>query len=128
MATATETRQATCEERIAQEAQDRLEDMARFNHKYERANEVGEYNAAERLLERQQEMPLSVDRRAVYDIHLSTGGPADWFRVWLNDGEIQYIEYHFSDWFDHAERNLTGSEFETAKTWIEQVIYLEELE
>jgi len=119
------TKQASCEERIADQAEGRLEDMRRFLHKYQRANEVGEYDAAERLLERQQEMPLSVEKLAVYRIELSTGGPADWFDVYMNGGEIQYIEYHFSDWFDHAERNLTGAEFDTVRDWLQSVVYLE---
>lgn len=119
-----ETRQPTCEERIADEAQYRLDDMRRFNHKYRRANEVEEYNAADRLLERQQDRILEVDERKSYKVLLSTGGPADWFEVLVEqDGEIRTIRYHFSDWFDHAERNLIDAEFDTAKAWLRSVVW-----
>lgn len=122
-----QTKYPTCEDRIAEEAEGRLEDIRRFNHKYQRANEVGEWRAGEKLLQRQQEMLLSVERKRYYRVQLSTGGPADWFEVYAyEDGEIQYIEYHFSDWFDHAERNLTGAEFDAVREWLQAVVYLEE--
>lgn len=135
----TQTRQPTCDERIADEAQSRLDDMRRFNHKYRRAYEVEEYNAADRLLERQREMILEVSGIESIKVLLSTGGPADWFEVFFYSGneacptchkarrgDIQYIEYHFSDWFDHAERNLTGPEFDTVEEWLRSVVYLGE--
>lgn len=125
MAVQTDSVRKTCEDRIAEQAEGRLEDMRRFTHKYRRANEVREYRAAEGLLERQQDMILDVERKRYYKVLLSTGGPADWFEVYTyEDGEIQYIEYHFSDWWDHAERKLTGTEFDTVKDWLKYVVHL----
>lgn len=57
--------------------------------------------------------PLGVDVRPVVSIQLSWGGPADWLEIELeNDSrhEIRRVTYHFADWFDHAEREVTQRE------------------
>jgi len=58
------------------------------------------------------ESVLCVDKRIVYDICLSTGGPADGFRL-VSDGEDWVNgEYYFKDWHDGASRNLDISTVE----------------
>lgn len=40
----------------------------------------------------------------VIKILLSTGGPADWLELEVDDeGSPRRLTYHYSDWFDHAE-------------------------
>jgi len=54
---------------------------------------------------------------------ISTGGPQDFWRLYLDsDGEIERVSYHYFQWFDGAERWLSGSQLDTVKEWFgEQV-------
>ena len=54
----------------------------------------------------QDDPALSIDRREVFTICLSWGGPADYIEVTTNDGEIEKMIYRFSDWFDTATREI----------------------
>jgi len=48
-------------------------------------------------------------------ILISTGGPADWLEILLDEeNEPRRIEYHFAPWFDHASVTLEGEDFEAA--------------
>ena len=123
---ATETRQPTCEERIADRAERRLSEIRDFLFNYRHDTEEGDYRHAEDLLQGQQESILSVDKSTVYKVELSTGGPGDWFEIHVSDDDqITHIEYHFNDWFDHAERNLTGADFDAVDEWLNYVVYIE---
>ena len=57
---------------------------------------------------------LSVDTKIVKDVLLSTGGPADFFRFYIDpeDQTITRISYHFQDWADGAVRTLDAHEFD----------------
>jgi hypothetical protein len=68
---------------------------------------------------------LSVDQEISYKIHLSTGGPASFFSIFVDGYDIYRIEYHFQDWFDGAVRNLDGQDFEHVKQWIGAQVYIE---
>lgn len=65
-------------------------------------------------------LALGIESKKVIKIELSTGGPADWVEVWCDDSQILEMYYHFSDWFDHAERKI--SETSSLWTWCESVI------
>ena len=67
---------------------------------------------------------ISVQKKAVYDIQCSWGGPSDGFLVEVDDEEIVAIKYYFKDWFDSAEMVLSGSDFDTAQRYIESIVYL----
>ena len=54
----------------------------------------------------QDDPALSIDRREVFTICLSWGGPADYIEVTTNDGEIEKMIYRFSDWFDTATKQI----------------------
>jgi hypothetical protein len=54
----------------------------------------------------QDDPALSIDRREVFTICLSWGGPSDYIEVTTNDGEIEKMIYRFSDWFDTATREI----------------------
>lgn len=89
---------------------------------------------AEAARERMHELPLGVSSYTAFRIDLSTGGPGDWLEVVCNhdgsmlrrldDGpyEVERIVYHFVDWFDHAERQLDGHEFEVAEEFARSVV------
>jgi hypothetical protein len=84
-----ETKQATCRERIEQEMKGREEQIRAL---------VSDPNSDWI----QDDPALSIDRREVFTICLSWGGPADYLEVTTNNGEIEKIIYRFSDWFDTA--------------------------
>lgn len=65
-------------------------------------------------------LPLEITSQKVIKILLSTGGPADWVEVWCDDSQIFEMYYHFSDWFDHAERKI--SETSALWHWCEAII------
>jgi hypothetical protein len=90
---------------------------------------------AEKARERISEYPLGVSSNRVFRIDLSTGGPADWLEVSTsgdtpcyesaNTGEhyeITDITYHFADWFDHAETELSDDDLATAEDFAREVI------
>ena len=54
----------------------------------------------------QDDPALSIDKREVYSICLSWGGPADYIEVTLNDGQIERMVYRYSDWFDTATQEF----------------------
>lgn len=48
----------------------------------------------------------------------SWGGSQDYWRLYLDsDGEIERVSYHYLQWFDGAERWLSGSQLDTVKEW-----------
>ena len=97
-------RQATCEERIAAQMTSREEDFARMFEQGQSDDDKEREEASDQLAE----YPLGIETYTVARIELSTGGPADWLEVKLSRGkygyEVERVIYHFSDWFDHAER------------------------
>jgi hypothetical protein len=57
--------------------------------------------------------PLGLAVRPVVSVQLSWGGPADWLEIELADDsghDIRRVTYHFADWFDHAERDVSARE------------------
>lgn len=132
----------TCEERIEGNLKGRMDDLRRFlsgggefeltcrecehvwctDDEVEECPECGEEEkiTVDTNLENGpfNEYGLSLLKKwVVYRYELSTGGPADGFWIYLDpdDGEIVRISYYFQDWWDGAERDLTGSDFDTAK-------------
>lgn len=86
--------------------------------------------------ERMDELPLGVSSYTTFRVDLSTGGPADWLEIVCSGDtpcyepagvhganyEIERIVYHFSDWFDHAERQLDGVDFDIAERFARSVV------
>jgi hypothetical protein len=65
----------------------------------------------------------------VVRVQMSTGGPGDEFEVYIdpNDGEIVKIIYRFLDWFDGAERELRGDDFEKIREAVSQLYPIYEI-
>jgi hypothetical protein len=67
----------------------------------------------ERTEEDEAPEPLSIDRRIEIDICLSTGGPADGFKLTYDtDGELRSGVYYYAPWYGYEEIQLTTSEAE----------------
>ena len=86
-----------CEQRIDAELSERLDDY----HIPDDNDE--EWQAPE---------PLSIERQITYHVALSTGGPADGFRLTFDpeSGLLIRGEYYFQDWFDGATRTLSDDD------------------
>ena len=93
----------SCEARIDEHLESRIETLTE-------AMEEEEHDP--------NELVLCVDKETVYKVHLSTGGPADFLSVYVDDNkDITRIDYHFQDWFDGAVRTLHGDDFDTAEAY-----------
>lgn len=67
---------------------------------------------------------LEFSKTTVYKVLLSTGGPADGFRLRIDcDGYITSADYFFQDWFDGAVKPVTGDDLEKLRDmfggWVE---------
>jgi hypothetical protein len=99
----------TCEERIGEQLQDRLDDL-RGLFRREDYDEISEY-------------PLSVEIERKVRIVLSTGGPHDEFVATLHDdGSISDVEYVFMDWFDGARTRVNDPIAEQFIDYFAQVL------
>lgn len=79
-----------------------------------RLSEIKEALEDENKREEFYERVLAIAKKIIFDIQLSTGGPADGFMVIVDPEtmEIEEIEYYFRDWFDGASMKLEGKDFE----------------
>lgn len=98
----------TCSQRILGQMKLREQDLEEIYDKIESENieetEEGwnEYN----------ELPLEISTYKLVKILLSTGGPADWIEVKMNDDEeIIGMTYVFQDWFDHASETISENSY-----------------
>jgi hypothetical protein len=102
----------TCEERIPDELTSTEDWLSRTYRKIDKANEGGDYQREEELREEIEVYGVEVKR--VMWLTLSGGGPASWLEVHLDDSGrwpvVEKVIYHFADWFDHAEREVSESE------------------
>ena len=102
-------RDPSCAQRIRQELADREATYADLWRRLDTLDATDDdRDAADAEL-----IPLGLEVRPVVSVQLSWGGPADWLEIELeNDGghDIRRVTYHFADWFDHAERDVTGQD------------------
>lgn len=141
------SRQPTCDERIADQLASRLRHLAALGELRDimdadeldglsaeareiadehgiplDADSVTNDSTREAAMEATSELPLAVTLRRVVRIELSTGGPADWLEIQLDEENTPgRAEYHFADWFDHASRPLDGPEYDAAIAFAEHV-------
>jgi hypothetical protein len=67
---------------------------------------------------------LEVSRETVYKVLLTTGGPADGFRLRVDcDGYITGADYFFQDWNDGAVKPVMGDDLDKLREmfgeWVE---------
>jgi hypothetical protein len=88
----------------------------------------------ERAIERAYEYPLGISTRTIVRLELSTGGPADCIEYEVEPNNVEdmgagecgwqvsgRVTYHFADWFDHAERVLTGDDEAAAVDYLAMI-------
>lgn len=120
-------KEQTCEQRIAKHLESRLQSFRPIlkalsgdtltveelgevtNLREPNPDDYDEEQLREMAQERQNELPLSVEKLTIVKVLLSTGGPADWFEAHCDsDGTITRIEYVFQDWFRWSAANTPG--------------------
>jgi hypothetical protein len=89
----------TCAERIHSYKKSREDDLTFIFDKVEGSNDQEIENGYDEL----DAYPLSFEQYSVIKVLLSWGGPGDWLEIYLNYDNIFKVEYHFNDWFDHAQ-------------------------
>lgn len=93
----------TCSERIADAMASRQIDLEEI---YEKISSDDREISSEGYDEI-QEFALEISSYKVIKILLSTGGPADWIEVTLDDDNyIRGMKYFYQDWFDCASMTL----------------------
>lgn len=124
------TRQATCEERLPDHLEGRLEDMRSMVGWYDAWSQTRNHLRAEAAETRLQEYPLylGVEKTYTLKLELSTGGPADFITAIVEDGRLRDVTYHFQDWFDGATKLLTGVEREIVERYVSQLMDLDSVE
>lgn len=100
----------SCAKRIKRELKDRMAWIGEA---------VEEQEKREELLAQ----VLECERSFLYTVMLSTGGPEDGFRFFVDPSTRQITRafYWFSDWFDSAELEVEGKSFEilcNAFAWV----------
>lgn len=118
---------ATCNDRIDNELESRLDDLRQLWEAEKNGNEDGvdglgtfcEYGLAFDYVAPEEEEgedgePIESDEPGYFRYQLSWGGPSDEFRFYA-DGQgykwnVWKVEYVFMDWFDGAKRTLHGDD------------------
>lgn len=116
----------TCEDRIDEQLNGRVSDIGATLRKIDKLQNKNKWNKAEEVEQTLWELPLDVETTKVMTVLLSTGGPHDEIRFYLDsDNEVTRIEYVYKDWFDVAYRNVTGDDFDVLVDYFSRYIYVE---
>ena len=92
---------------------------------------LGEFRSAlqseKETLSYQRENIVAVTKKFIYRIHLSWGGPEDFFEIEVDpvNGKVESLMYHYLDWMDGAKLPITlDEEFNTVIDMLRK--YIEE--
>lgn len=110
----------SCKERIRGEYKDRMKDLKKLWKAYRSGNEevedLGSFHEYGLGFWYVPEGTFRGQREAFFCYQLSTGGPQDEFRFFVNPSlKPHRIEYWFLDWFDGAHIVLKGKDEEFLK-------------
>jgi len=97
----TQTEHKSCADRIEQNFQDRYLELQK-EMQYVIFSPVNYFEKKGLGIDLIEKDDLDLDDHFIR-YQLSWGGPQDEFRFWKNGK----ISYHFMDWFDHAEKDIT---------------------
>jgi hypothetical protein len=111
------TRTRPCSERIGESLAQTEEWFAKKYRQIDKASRKDDYEREDAL--REEIEPYGVSFKRVMTLTLSGGGPSSWLEVELCQESwgfsVAGVAYHFADWFDHAERDV--SEHEAPGLW-----------
>lgn len=115
------TKNPTCADLIATHLSGRVGDMEEQLAALSMAEDGDQCEQAETV---RYEYPLHVgEMKRCFRLELSTGGPADWMDIILeDDGSLDRIMYHYQDWGDGAVVVLDGLESDIVEQWLEPFI------
>lgn len=113
--------QLSCAQRIEDQLAGREKTMDEI---FSAMDNDGEYEGQD-AYDALHEYALGYEKKDMLKIELSTGGPGDWLECYLSDNELYRVEYHFNDWFDHAQTVVDegSSLFRYAETIIEGIYF-----
>jgi hypothetical protein len=106
-----ETDKKTCAQLVYQKMMERNEQLDEIE------TIISDIESTEEMISEAVEelhtLALGHEVRRTIKIHLSTGGPADWIEVILDldDDYIYGMNYHYADWFDHAETTIEKNSY-----------------
>lgn len=83
-----------------------------------------DHDIFEEAVDSLDQLVLCIDVHKIIEVHLSTGGPADWLEIYLDGvNQIRNVKYHYADWFDHAAVNVDESSalYEYAESIVENL-------
>ena len=104
------TENQTCEQIIDSYMQNINEYLEGLNDIF--GDNEAETEKVEEALRELSDFPAHIESFKVIKITLSGGGPADWIEVKTdNTGYILGMEYHYADWYDHAERKISENSY-----------------
>ena len=116
-----------CERRIGKQLDGRVSDIGATLRKIDKLQNKDKWDKAEELEQDLYQLPLDVETTKVVTVLLSTGGPHDEFRFYLDsDNEVTRIKYVYKDWFDVAYRNVTGKDFDVLVDYFQRYVFVEE--
>jgi len=112
-------KQLTCEQRIAESLESRIDDLSAFRDagfpsEYEdqpNSDEIGVFHEYGLSWDYVEPDTFADQPEGYYRYQLSWGGPSDEFRFYLG-GYQPTVFYSFMDWFDGAEVELSGDQRE----------------
>lgn len=103
-------KEKTCAQLVYQKMQDQNENLERLQDILNDGESTSEMidEADDELMN----YSLEVSSYKVVKILLSTGGPADWIEVRVDDENyVLGMDYHYADWFDHAETQIDRNSY-----------------
>jgi hypothetical protein len=123
----------TAEDELDELTEQFVEEFTKTENREPTEDEVDKFreNASEKEYDEDSlmEFPLGFSIHKVIKIELSTGGPADYLEVFIDTADnnsIMRVVYHFADWFDHAQMDVSSNDslWEFAEIYCEGLIDL----
>ncbi len=108
----------TCTERVHDEFNDRMADIRKLWHLYQKGNEtsdpeLGTFEEYGLCFDYVAKGTFSDQSRGYFRWQLSWGGPSDEFRFYTDENlEPVEIEYWFLDWFDGAKVEVKDRDYD----------------
>lgn len=104
------TEKKNCEQIIDSQMQDRNAYLEELNDII--GDNESETEKVDEALRELGDFPAGIETFKVTKIILSGGGPADWIEIKTDEtGHVLGMEYHYADWFDHAERKVSENSY-----------------